>query len=53
MIFDNTKPPPAPPNRTGLMGFGGWVETEESKERGAEYREALRNYEYEPEKMKC
>ncbi len=42
--FDTNQPPPAPPNRTGLEGFGGWVQTDESKRESVEYSRRLQQY---------
>ena len=44
--FDTTKPPPPPPNRDIKQGFFGRRvgETEESKQRQAEYRDRLEEY---------
>ena len=46
--FDNTEPPPAPPNRDGGLHYeifgGGFIESERSKKRTREYRQRLSEY---------
>ena len=43
--FDNTKPPPAPPNKEGyICPFVGFVETKQSKKTAQEYKRRLAQY---------
>ncbi len=42
--FDTNNPPPAPPNRTGVMGFAGWIQTDDSKKETGEYSRRLAEY---------
>ena len=45
--FDNTRPPPCPPNQTGRMWpFIGFVQTKDSKRESQEY--AIRLDKYDP-----